>query len=50
MGETDALAAMQAAISNGWRGLFAPLASSTQKKPGGTSTYELEAKTHGYTL
>ena len=50
MGETDAVAAMQAAVSNGWRGLFSPLASTTQKKPGGTSTYDLEAKTHGYTL
>jgi GntR family transcriptional regulator len=50
MGESDAISAMQTSIANGWRGLFNPIAQNTPKKPGGTSTYELEAIAHGYTL
>jgi len=50
MGESDAITAMQTSIANGWRGLFNPIPQNTPKKPGGTSTYELEAIAHGYTL
>ena len=50
MGESDAISAMQTSIANGWRGLFSPIAQNTPKKSGGTSTYEEEARAHGYTL
>ena len=51
MGESDAITAMQTSIANGWRGLFSPLGQNTPKKsPGFTSTYEMEARAHGYTL
>ena len=50
MGESDAITAMQTSIANGWRGLFSPLGQNAPKKSGFTSTYEMEARAHGYTL
>ena len=49
-GATDAVAAIRQSIMNGWQGIFEPRSNGQPKKPGGTSTYELEARAHGYTL
>jgi uncharacterized protein YdaU (DUF1376 family) len=49
-GATDAVAAIRQSIMNGWQGIFEPRSNVQPKKPGGTSTYELEARAHGYTL
>jgi hypothetical protein len=49
-GPADAVAAIRQSIMNGWQGIFEPRSNGQPKKPGGTSTYELEARAHGYTL
>lgn len=49
-GSVDAVAAIRLSIMNGWQGIFEPRSNGQAKKPGGTSTYELEARAHGYTL
>ena len=49
-GAVDAVAAIRQSIMNGWQGIFEPRSNGQPKKPGGTSTYELEARAHGYTL
>ena len=49
-GSVDAVAAIRQSIMNGWQGIFEPRSNGQPKKPGGTSTYELEARAHGYTL
>jgi hypothetical protein len=49
-GAADAVAAIRQSIMNGWQGIFEPRSNGQPKKPGGTSTYELEARAHGYTL
>jgi hypothetical protein len=49
-GAADAVAAIRQSILNGWQGIFEPRSNGQPKKPGGTSTYELEARAHGYTL
>lgn len=49
-GAVDAVASIRQSIRQGWQGIFEPRSNGQPKKSGGTSTYELEARAHGYTL
>ena len=49
-GVSVATDAIRQSIRNGWQGIFEPKTNGQPKKPGGVSTYEQEAKAHGYTL
>lgn len=49
-GAVDAVAAIRQSILNGYQGIFEPRSNGQPKKPGGTSTYEMEARAHGYTM
>lgn len=49
-GQSVAIESIRNSIRNGWQGIFEPKTNGQPKKPGGVSTYELEAKAHGYTL
>jgi hypothetical protein len=51
-GEAAAITSIRDSIRQQWQGLFPPKAGIGQQahKSGGTSTYELEKKAHGYTI
>lgn len=50
-GQASAIESIRQSIANGWQGIFEPKAANGQpKKPGGVSTYDMEARAHGYTL
>ncbi len=51
-GESESIKSIRDSIRQQYQGLFQPKAGIGQQtlKSGGTSTYELEAKAHGYTL
>ncbi len=49
-GAVDAIAAIRQSILNGYQGIFEPRSNGQPKKSGGTSTYDLEARAHGYTM
>jgi len=50
-GPAESIEKMKQSMAQGWTGIFELKTNGqAQKKSGGTSTYELEAKAHGYTL
>jgi hypothetical protein len=51
-GEVAAITSIRDSIRQQWQGLFPPKAGIGQQahKSGGTSTYEMEKKAHGYTI